>query len=73
VSEQHTFTRTGRFNAKYEGWCMAPDCLGTEKRARIEIGDVCEYVDDELMHLTCAGRVIRGETKSFCSECWLYH
>lgn len=69
----HTFISTGRFNAKYEGVCLAPDCSGTSRRGRIEIGDVCEYVDGELMHLSCAGRVRRGETTPFCGECWLYH
>lgn len=66
----HVFVHTGRFNAKYEGTCALPSC---EKRRVIEIGDVLEYVDDELYHSRCGGRVMRGETEPLCPTCWLYH
>ncbi len=69
----HTFFHSGRFNAKYEGRCLAPDCVVGEKKGIIEIGDVVEYVDAEIMHLSCAGRVMRGEALTMCPDCWLYH
>lgn len=48
------------FNARYHGVCALPDC--TRKReGEIEIGDVCTFVDGALVHLSCAGRVTRGE------------
>lgn len=69
----HTFIHTGAFNARYDGRCHAPDCIGGPKKGVIEVGDVCEYVDNELMHLSCGRRVMRGETLSMCPTCWLYH
>lgn len=59
---------TGRFSAKYVGRCSLDTC---EKRNEIDLGDACEYVDDELYHLTCAGRVKRGE--QLCGDCQCYH
>jgi len=47
------------FEAKYPGRCAAESCNYGD--ARIEVGDEIEYVDDELMHTTCAARGRRGE------------
>lgn len=58
------------FNAKYQGRCALPTC---ERRNEIEQGDVCQYVDGELMHMVCARRVERGQAEKLCPDCYCYH
>lgn len=58
------------FNAKYTGRCSLMTC---EKSATIEQGDVCQYVDGELMHMVCARRVVREQAAPLCTDCWCYH
>lgn len=58
------------FNAKYSGWCKLNTC---ERKREIQIGDVCQYVSGDLMHMACARRVARQQTAPLCGTCWLYH
>ena len=58
------------FSAKYSGRCMADDCNYGDHR--INVGDDCEYVDDEVMHAGCATRYRAGKVP-LCGSCWQYH
>jgi hypothetical protein len=47
------------FSAKYFGYCSNEDC--TYGDDRISPGDEVSYVEDELMHESCASRARHGE------------
>lgn len=58
------------FNARYGGRCSLMTC---ERKFEIEIGDVCQYVNGEIMHHACARRWVRGQAAPLCQSCYCYH
>jgi hypothetical protein len=56
------------FAAKYFGHCAAHECVYGDYR--ISQGESVCYVDDELMHVECAGR---SRSENNCSSCGLQH
>jgi len=48
------------FNAKYSGWCHYETC---HKHNEVEIGDGCEYYNDQLMHMRCARAAHREDSE----------
>jgi hypothetical protein len=58
------------FIAKYDSRCASEDCT----TGRIERGDEIEYLDDELMHSSCASHEKRSTAlPPRCDECGLHH
>lgn len=58
------------FNARYGGLCSLGSC---ERKQLIDHGDVCQYVEGQLMHMVCARRVAREQSAPLCKDCWCYH
>lgn len=57
------------FAAKYAGYCHSEDCDYGDHR--IGIGDECDYVENEIMHSSCASRA--KIAVPLCQKCWQYH
>jgi hypothetical protein len=65
--------RTGdnvSFQARYPGRCTADDCDYGDHQIRE--GDEITYVEDEIMHESCASRARRREPP-LCVNCFQYH
>lgn len=67
------------FKAKYDGHCNAQEC---RYGGRIQEGDECAYVDDELMHEGCAwderqqpkrDEPVDERDGPLCGDCFTYH
>lgn len=56
------------FEAKYAGRCG--DC-----QEKINVGDLCHYVDDEVCHESCQGQhtINRAKAEVLCPNCFMYH
>lgn len=59
------------FAAKYPGQCTADDCRYGD--SRINVGDEVEYVDDDLVHTSCAAAGRRADSTPTCRDCGLQH
>ena len=56
------------FAAKYSGRCHAEDYDYGDYR--INVGDECRFMNNEVMHYSCSTRANLGE---LCSSCFTYH
>ncbi|MCV7175713.1 hypothetical protein [Mycolicibacterium sphagni] len=62
------------FAAKYRGICKADPC--NHGNPRINEGELCDFVDDQIMHADCAGEehlARLAETNSVCPACNIVH
>lgn len=58
------------FAAKYPGHC-AGDCRYGD--SEIRVGDEVDFVDDTLMHGSCASRARRSTLPPLCPDCYTHH
>lgn len=59
------------FAAKFAGYCHSADCNYGDNR--ISEGDDCAYVENEIMHKSCASRERVKSNTIVCKSCWQEH
>jgi hypothetical protein len=52
------------FEARYGGRCAECD-------EAIKPGQICNYVDDDMVHVDCESAITPEKPAEVCSECWM--